>query len=149
MVSGNHCSFNPLNFRDIDLMTDKSPESARFAPNGSRYTALLFEDFNSMYLWSEEQDMPLTPGIRWLKNGSSFSKHSLAYTHGASFKSLQWIYYLQGELDLNKKDVNIDHKYFKGEKSIETDDGVYPVDGFAIIDGVKTIFEFNGLLLAF
>ena len=136
-------------FRDIDLMTDTSPESARFAPNGFRYTAIIFVDFNSMYLWSEEQDMPLTPGIRWLKNGLFFSKHSLAYTHGASFKSLQWIYYLQGKLDLSKKGINIEHKYYKGEKSIVTDDGVYPVDGFAIIDGVKTIFEFNGWLSTF
>jgi len=136
-----------LNFRDIDLMTETSPESARFAPNGSRYTALLFEDFNSMYLWSEEQDMPLTPGIRWLKNGSSFSKHSLAYTHGSSFKSLQWIYYLQGLFDQDGKNVIIQHKYYRGEKTIPMDDTNYSADGYAIIDGVKTIFEFNGMFI--
>ena len=41
------CVDKNIIFRDIDLMTETSPESARFAPNGRRYTALLFEDFLS------------------------------------------------------------------------------------------------------
>ena len=29
-----------LSFRDIDLMTQSSPEAARFAPNGKPFTAI-------------------------------------------------------------------------------------------------------------
>ena len=41
---------------------DQWPEAARIAPNGNPFTYVLFMDFNSMYLGSQMQDMPLTAG---------------------------------------------------------------------------------------
>ena len=55
-------------------MTQSSPEAARFAPNGNPFTALVFLDFNSMYLWSQLQVQPLTPGLRWVKMDLDFKK---------------------------------------------------------------------------
>ena len=122
-------------------MTEDSPDSARFAPNGYLYTAVLCLDFNSMYLWSQEQDEPLTAGLRWLKNGVKFHKKYLS-TCG-SFVALQWLYYRQALLDEAGINVTIQHQYHQGEATVEG----YQVDGYAVINGQRTVFEFNGKTL--
>ena len=127
-----------LSFRDIDLMTQSSPEAARFAPNGKPFTAIVFFDFNSMYLWSQLQVQPLTPGLRWVRRGSYFEKRVL--TTGNSFRALQFIYYCQAHLDKTNPGTMIQHQYFQGEKTIY---GV-KVDGYYQIDGKEVVLEFNG-----
>ena len=52
--------------------------ASRIAPNGDLYTALLFLDFNAMYLWSQEQDLPLSPGLRWTLSNGYYTKKPLA-----------------------------------------------------------------------
>ena len=117
-------------------MDDSGPPASRFAPNGDRFTALLFLDFNSMYLWSQEQFLPLSPGIHWTMSDGFFKKKPLG--GNTSLSALQWIYYQQAEL--KKSGVKIQHAYFQGEEKIEG----YLVDGYAVIRGEKTVFEYNG-----
>ena len=61
-------------FRDINLTATDSPTASKIAPNGDPYTALLFLDFNAMYLWSQEQEMPLGPGLKWIPIQGGFKK---------------------------------------------------------------------------
>ena len=106
-----------------------SPPASKFAPNGDRYSALLFLDFNAMYLWSQEQDLPLSPGLRWtLTNGFYKKKPLLPNT---SLSALQWLYYKQAELVNNGSDAVIKHGYHQGEEKILS----YQVDGYAVING--------------
>ena len=127
--------------RDIDLMGDQSPESARIAPNGDPFTSCLFIDYNSMYLWSQNQKLPLTPGLLWeMKNGKYIKSHMSSQI---SFKALQWIYMEQESdrcVDKNGNRVTIQHDYFQGEVTIFNS----KVDGYAHIDGVHVVWEFNG-----
>ena len=125
-------------------MTEESPPAARFAPNGDRFSAAVMFDFNSMYLWSEEQSMPLTAGIRWLKNGAKYRKRYLGSR--GSFKAVQWIYYKQAQFDKQGRNIQIEHQYFRGEKIIDIEEKSFHVDGYAVVDGVETIMEFNGSL---
>ena len=126
---------------DIDLMGTESPLNARFAPNGDPHTCVIFVDFNSMYLWSQYQLLPLTPGIHWTKKGQKFHKSHMATQ--ISFKALQWLYMEQESERCKDKDgnrVQMDHAYFHGEKEIFN----AKVDGYAFIDGKHVIWEFNG-----
>ena len=48
--------------KHICLTDRESPRAAKYSPKGHRFTSCLFLDFNSMYLWSQGQHLPLTPG---------------------------------------------------------------------------------------
>ena len=122
-------------------MTQTSPPAARFAPNGSLFTTVVFLDFNSMYLWSQQQVQPLTPGLRWVRRENHFEKRVL--TTGNSFRALQFIYYCQALLDETNPGVQIQHQYFQGEKKIYGQ----KVDGYYRIDGKEIVLEFNGKCL--
>ena len=129
-----------LFLRYIDLMNSQSsPHSARFAPNGDPYSSVVAYDSNSLYLWSQKQNMPLTPGLRWVKNkNGKFTKNILCT--GNSFKALQFIYYQQSLLDKQGTGVTIEHQYHQGEKLVYG----YKCDGYAKIGGKEIVFEFNG-----
>ena len=77
--------------------------------------------------------MPLGPGLRWLLNGKWFKKHVLQGQ--TSFAALQWLQYEQ-----TKCKQQIQHAYHQGEQFVHG----YRVDGFAIVNGVKTVWEYNG-----
>ena len=127
--------------RDIDLMGSDSPESARIAPNGDPYTSVIMSDANSMYLKSQDEDLPLTPGIKWELNGSKFKKTHMSSQ--ISFKALQWIYMEQESsrcVDKQGRRVTIEHHYHQGERTIFNS----KVDGYALIDDEHVIWEFNG-----
>ena len=97
--------------RDINLTPSESPPASKIAPNGNPYTALLFLDFNSMYLWSQQQDMPLGPGLRWIQSKRGFYKKVLQ--EQTSFSAVQWLQYEQ-----TKYNVQIQHAYHQGEKEV-------------------------------
>ena len=121
------------------MSSPSSPRSARFAPNGDPFTAISAVDENSMYLWSQQQNMPLTPGLRWVKNkNEKFTKQILST--GNSLKALQYLYYQQSLLDKQGIDVTIDHQYHQGEKWVYG----YKCDGYVKIGGKEIVFEFNG-----
>ena len=119
-------------------MTQSSPEAARRAPNGNPFTAIVFFDFNSMYLWSQLQVQPLTPGLRWVKNGRVFQKRIMS--PNSSFGALQFIYYCQALLDVTNPGLNIEHQYFHGEKIVYG----HKVDGYYRVGGKEIVLEFNG-----
>ena len=94
-----------------------------------------------MYLWSQTQDMPLTPGLQWTKSGTTFQKSVMM--SGVSLGQLQWINYVQESdlvLDDNGSRVQIEHAYFRGEKSL----GGFTFDGYFEKNGIKFFLEFNG-----
>ena len=127
--------------RDIDLMGDESPKNARIAPNGNPFSSCIFLDYNSMYVWCEAQELPLTPGILWESKNNVFKKSILSSQ--TSFKALQWIYIEQESdkcIDKNGDRVTIQHDYFQGEVTIFNS----KVDGYALIDDVHVVWEFNG-----
>ena len=98
-------------FRDINLSASDSPLASKIAPNGNPYTALLFLDFNAMYLWSQQQEMPLGPGLRWIRHKNGFRKFVLQGQ--TSFSAVQWLQYEQ-----TKYQVQIQHAYHQGEKVV-------------------------------
>ena len=49
--------------RYTELREDVSaPHNAKFAPNGDKFTKIIFLDFNALYLYAQNQEMPTTPG---------------------------------------------------------------------------------------
>ena len=127
--------------RDIDLMDGTSPHNARFAPNGDPYTAVFFIDYNSMYLWGEDQLLPLTPGVEWKLNGQRFEKSHMSSQ--CSLKAMQWLYSEQESercRDSNGEKLQMEHAYFQGEKTIFFE----KVDGYAFFDDKHHVWEFNG-----
>ena len=123
-----------LYFRDINLTSSESPPASKIAPNGDFYTALLFLDFNSMYLWSQMQDMPLGPGLRWKPSKRGFFKKVLQ--EQTSFSAVQWLQYEQ-----TKYNVQIQHAYHQGEKLVY---GMY--EQLSIF---WTVVHFSGQLFIF
>ena len=82
-------------------MSSESPPASKIAPNGDPYSALLFLDFNAMYLWSQEQAMPLGPGLHWTKMDYGFKKQVLQQQ--TSFSALQWLQYEQTKYKVDCK----------------------------------------------
>ena len=122
-------------------MTNDSPINARFAPNGNPYTSIVLLDVNSMYLDSQMKHMPLSPGLRWVKTpGNYYKKVHLSY--GTSFKSLQWLYWVEHELQMSGHHEQLQHLYHRGEKLVCG----YKVDGYTVIDDKEVIYEFYGNL---
>ena len=125
-------------------MDETGSIASRVAPNGLLYTALLFLDFNAMYLWSQEQDLPLGPGLLWTMVNGIFRKKSLRGPN-PSLSELQWIYYEQAMLKRSGSNVIIQHAYLHGQEKIH----IYQVDGYAIIDGQPTVYEYVGCDVSF
>ena len=71
-----------------------------------------------MYLWSQQQVMPLSPGLHWISTERGFRKQVLQGQ--TSFSALQWLQYEQTKLK-----VKIQHAYHQGEKTVFG----YRVDG--------------------
>ena len=64
-----------------------------------------------MYLWSQMQNMPLGPGLRWIPSKRGFYKKVLQ--EQTSFSAVQWLQYEQ-----TKYQVQIQHAYHQGEKVV-------------------------------
>ena len=127
--------------RDIDLMGDESPKNARIAPNGNPFSSCIFLDVTSMYVWSMDQKMPLTPGLLWELKNKKYKKSHLSSQ--ISFKALQWIYMEQESDNCVDKDgnrVTIQHDYHHGEVIVFNS----KVDGYAFINDTHVVWEFNG-----
>ena len=94
-----------------------------------------------MYLWSQGQLIPLTPGICWtLKNGQYYKQIMASQM---SFPQIQWLQYLEQTdvcVDKNGKRHRIEHGYFRGEYEFEN---IKP-DGYLYIDDEHLFFEFLG-----
>ena len=121
-------------------MTNDSPVNARIAPNGDPFTAIAFFDVNSMYLDSFMKDLPLSPGLRWTKTrGNYYKKVHLSY--GTSFKSLQYLYWLEQDLKMRGHEEVLHHQYHRGEKVVKG----WKVDGYCFINGIHMIYEFHGI----
>jgi len=53
----------------------------------------LFIILSALYLWSQNQKLPTTPGILWERHGNSFRKNIM--TTGNSYAALQWLLFAQ------------------------------------------------------
>ena len=98
-----------------------------------------------MYLWSQRQLMPTTPGIIWQPNGRHYKKNVLQT--GVSLGQLQWLNYLQQSdlpIDKNGERLRIEHAYYRGEKKI----GDWWCDGYLQKDDTQYFFEYQGNLFA-
>ena len=94
-----------------------------------------------MYQWSENQVMPLGPGILWTPTEYGYRKNVMMA--GTSFAALQWLQYVQQSdlcVDSTGKRIQIEHSYHQGEKVING----YKIDGYFQKDGKEYFLEYNG-----
>ena len=127
--------------RDLNLQDETGPWTARYAPNGDRYTYCGFWDLNSMYLTSKKKFMPLSPGIEWVMKGGKAIKRLM--TDQISMGQMQWLYAIQETalcVDSNGKKIQIEHGYHRGEVEIYG----CKVDGYMVKDGREHFFEYLG-----
>ena len=122
--------------RHLDLSEEgQSPHAARFTPDGSRIKHACFVDANSMYLHSQDQVMPLGPGLRWTKNGKTFKKKVMV--DGCSLGQLEWLNYIEIE-----DEVKLEHAYHRGEYTEFGDK--YRPDGYTNVEGEHYFYEYLG-----
>ena len=120
--------------RHFDLTGDEnSPFNARHVPDGTKLSEVRFWDYNSMYLWSMDQLLPLGPGVRWNKCGRYFRK-SVMHPN-VSLGQMQWLYYIEAT-----QNIKLQHAFYHGEVDCN---GYFP-DGFAVIDSVNHYWEYLG-----
>ena len=94
-----------------------------------------------MYQWSENQVMPLGPGILWTPTEYGYRKNVMMA--GTSFAALQWLQYVQQSdlcVDSTGNRIQIEHSYHQGEKVING----YKIDGYFQKDGREYFLEYNG-----
>ena len=128
--------------RHINLEDQSGPMNTRFAPNGHKFTYFSFYDFNSLYLWAQDQPMPLSPGLLWEKRTNQFyTKRPM--TQGVSKSQLEWLMWLQLQpfcLDNNGQRQRIHHAFYQGEKKVSG----LQVDGYLEKNGKVYFLEFFG-----
>ena len=66
---------------------------AQFNDNLDLYTCLTFLDFNALYLYCLDQQMPTSPGIKWERTNNYFGR--ICMKEGTSLKAMQWLTYIQ------------------------------------------------------
>ena len=101
--------------RQIILDDSPGPEAAKKAPNGLPFSYFSFWDFNALYLFSQDQNLPLGPGLEWILVDKTFNKKVM--TPGVSFGQIQWLMWMQSQdlcLDSNNERVFIQHAYNLG-----------------------------------
>ena len=86
---------------DLGPVDDKYPRAAFYAANGEKYKYLDFQDFNSLYPWAIQSDLPCGPGIVFTKSGSKFKMVSMNSSGKKPRKNV-----LNGSC-LSKRDVQI------------------------------------------
>ena len=104
-----------------------------------------FWDFNALYLYSQDQQLPLGPGILWEKSSIYDSPY---YTKrpmvtGVSRGQIEWLNYLQTQdicIDSNGVRQTIQTAMNVGEYKVNGK----PVDGYMIKDGKQFFFEYYG-----
>ena len=69
------------------------PKEARYAPNNEPYTSIVSLDFTSMYLTTQKQNLPTSPGILFTLRDKFYVKNVMCQGH--SFKCQQWLTWLQ------------------------------------------------------
>ena len=81
--------------RYIDLSTDLNIDylDAQYNDSLDLYTCLTFLDFNALYLYCMDQQMPTGPGLKWERKDHYFRK--VCMKEGTSFKAMQWLTYIQ------------------------------------------------------
>ena len=102
-----------------------------------------FWDFNSLYLYSQDQELPLGPGVIWEKTelSSVYKKRPMA--QGVSKGQIEWLLWMQHQpvcIDRNGQRQTIRHAMNFGEVEVNG----RPVDGHMIKDGVDYFFEYLG-----
>ena len=58
----------------------------------------LFIILSALYLWSQNQKLPTTPGILWERHGNSFRKNIM--TNGNSYAALQWLLFRTEKINI-------------------------------------------------
>ena len=91
-----------------------------------------------MYLWSQMQNMPLGPGLRWFFHKKKFRKY--VFQGQTSFSAVQWLQYEQ-----TKYNVQIQHAYHQGEKLVY---GMYSMNSCPFSEQLS-ICSFSGHLSQF
>ena len=127
--------------RHVNIMDDNSHQSTREGPNGEKFSYFSFWDFNSLYLWAQNQPLPLSPGLLWEKSSNRYTKRTMI--QGVSRGQIEWLMWLQTEpicVDRNGVRQQIQHAYFQGEKHVCEK----PVDGFFTKDGEEFYLEYYG-----
>ena len=127
--------------RMISIGGDRGPRNSRFAPNGCPYSYFLFLDFNSLYLYSQDQLLPLGPGVLWSKSGNYFTKKVMV--SGVSRGQIEWLQWLQTQdicIDSTGRRVKIAHGMNGNEHVVSN----RPVDGFFQKDGENYYLEYYG-----
>ena len=120
--------------------------------NGNPIKRIVSYDFNSLYAYCMEQDLPCGPGICYEKEKNGFRwKSMLKKTSNWSMQSLEWLNYLQN-IEPYCSAGRIQHAMNSGEEKFSLKDpetnemhSFYP-DGYIEINGVKTFIFFDGCL---
>ena len=125
------------------------PDRAKKTANGENIKTILFLDFNSMYLKSQDQMLPTGPALLWeRKKDSENIWRKNVMTDGHSFKAQQWLTFMQHNdpfLKNAKGKSRIECKFFRGEKIVFKDSKqTWTVDGFANTDQGLKFYEFLG-----
>ena len=95
----------------------------------------------SMYLYAQEQQLPLGPGIEWKLNNKTFRKSVMISQ--VSFVQIQWLQMVQESdicCDSNGNRIQMQNAYFQNEIEMNG----YKIDGYIKRDGVNVFFEFLG-----
>jgi len=79
-------------FIDLGRPTSRYPIAAYYAENAEKFRRMVFYDFNSLYPWAFQQNLPTGPGLCFEKNGGAFKLRSM-HQHGknSSLAAVEWI----------------------------------------------------------
>ena len=136
----------PTAKRMIDLgpVDERFPKAAYYAANGKKYKSLDFQDFNSLYPFTLQGNLPCGPGILFSRHGDKFQLVPMnVCDKKASKESLEWLRFEEARCPV--PGTIIHNFYNTGERKVAG----YFVDGYCEVKNVngeiqKIVFEYNG-----
>ena len=95
-----------------------------------------------MYVWCQDQKMPLGPGLLWKPKNGKFKKQMMLVKENASLEALQWLMWMESRMSQKLgRPITLEHAYHRGEKKVKQ----WKVDGYVCINGVNYYLEYNGM----
>jgi len=77
---------------DLGTPTEKYPKAAYYSDNGEKFQRMVFYDFNSLYPFAFQQNLPTGPGLCLKRQGSYFKLDSMHQSgKQSSLMAIEWL----------------------------------------------------------
>ena len=138
---------NPICRHVTTNQDEEAAPAAKMNGLSEPFKKIVFWDLNSMYPAGYCKDQPVGLGFEWTANANVGFTKKLIKNSTASLEAIQWLDSQRNEaylVDKNGDRQVIRTSWYGSEVDLGTPDRPIKVDGYAKVDGVEYVYEYDG-----